>query len=324
MNENNEAKIIKKLIKKDFNKLGLTILFNTLIANVVIFVCVVIIEAMRIIVNPYAANDSIMNILEDGNYSGTMSIIAVIIAFIPFLIYRGRIFFQYDLKVENKKFTAKTVAFAIIILLSLNSLLVMFSNILEIALNTIGFSANFALEELETLNQVKIPMVAYSCLIAPIFEEFIYRGAVLRSLEKYGKCFAVLISAMLFGLMHGNFYQIFMAMGVGIILGYLATEYSIKLTILLHIINNVCVQVLSQITTNLVGKTANVIDIVLTVMPIIVLIILYAKKRNYIKEWLENNKIQKGLILKFFTSILVISVVAFDIFEVISGITKIQ
>jgi membrane protease YdiL (CAAX protease family) len=324
MNDNYQDKMMKKLIKKDFNKLGLTILMNSLIANVVIIICVIIITMMRLITNPNMTTDNTMKILEDSTYSGTMSIVAVIIAFIPFLIYRGRKFFQYDLRVENKKFTVKTVALAIIILLSLNSLLVMFSNALEVALNAIGFSANFALEELETLNQLTIPMIAYSCIIAPIFEEFIYRGAILRSLEKYGKRFAILISATLFGLMHGNFYQIFMAIGVGIILGYLATEYSIKLTILLHIINNVCVQVLSQITINLGGKTENIIDIAFTCISIIVLIIVFIRKRNYTKEWLQNNKVQKGLMLKFFTSILIILVVTFDIFEVISGITKIQ
>lgn len=323
MNDYNQVKVTKKIIKKDFNKLGLTILMNSIIVNIVVFIFVIIISMMRILRDPNITNDGLMNILQDGNYSGTMSIVAVIFAFIPFLIYRGREFFQHDLRVTNKKFNVKTIVLAIIVLLSLNSLLVMFSNVLEIGLNVFGFSANFALEELETLNQLTIPMLIYSCLVAPIFEEFIYRGAVLRSLEKYGRGFAILISAILFGLMHGNFYQIFMAIGVGIILGYLATEYSIKLTILLHIINNVCVQVLSQITTNLGGKVENVIDITFTVISFVVIIIACIKKKNNLKEWLSNNKIQKGLLLTFFTSILIIAVVIFDIFEVVSGITKI-
>lgn len=323
MDNYDQMKMTRKIIKRDFNKLGFTILMNSIIANVVVFIFVTTISMMKIIRDPNITNDGLMKILEDGSYSGTMSIIAVIFAFIPFLIYRGREFFQYDLKVTNKKFGVKTIILAIIILLSLNSLLVMFSNVLEVALNAFGFSANFALEELETLNQLTIPMLIYSCLVAPVFEEFIYRGAVLRSLEKYGKGFAIMISAILFGLMHGNFYQIFMAIGVGIILGYLATEYSIKLTILLHIMNNVCVQVLSQITTNLGGKVENVIDIAFTVMSIIVLIIACIRKRNNIKGWLQNNKIQKGLMLRFFTSILIIVIVILDIFEVISGITRI-
>lgn len=323
MKDYDQVKTARKIIKKDFNKLGLAILMNGIIANVIIFICVIIISMLRIIKDPNITNDSLMKILEDGTYSGIMSIVAVMFAFIPFLIYRGGNFLKYDLRVENKKFNAKTVILAIIILLSLNSLLVMFSNVLEIGLNAFGFSANFALEELETLNQLTIPMLIYSCLVAPIFEEFIYRGAVLRSLEKYGRGFAILISAILFGLMHGNFYQIFMAIGVGIILGYLATEYSIKLTILLHIINNVCVQVLSQITTNLGDKVGNVIDLTLTILSVVVLITAGVRKGNNIKKWLKNNKIQKGLILRFFTSILIIVVVAFDIFEVISGISRI-
>lgn len=324
MKDCDQVKTSRKTIKRDFNKLGLAILMNNIIANVVIFIFVIIISMLRIIKDPNITNDSLMRILGDSNYSGIMSIVAVILAFIPFLIYRGEKFFKYDLGTENKKFNGKTVILAIIVLLSLNSLLVMFSNILEIGLNAFGFSANYALEELETLNQLTIPMIIYSCLVAPIFEEFIYRGAVLRSLERYGRGFAILISAILFGLMHGNFYQIFMAIGVGIILGYLATEYSIKLTILLHIINNVCVQVLSQITINLGGKAENIIDIVFTVISVIVLIIACVKEKNNIMGWLRSNKIEKGLILKFFTSILIVIIIIFDIYQVISGITKIQ
>ncbi|WP_238916038.1 type II CAAX endopeptidase family protein [Clostridium sp. YIM B02555] len=322
MDYNDETEMRKKLIKRDFNKLGLTILMNELIANVVIFICVVIIFVGKILVNPNISQDGMLDVLKDGRYSGTLSIIGVVIAFIPFLIYRGKTFFQHDLRVENKKFNLKTVLVSAVVLLSLNSFLGIFASLLESLLNLFGLSANFALEQLESLNDFAIPMLIYTCLVAPIFEEFIYRGAILRSLEKYGKKFAIMVSALLFGMMHGNFYQIFMAMGVGLILGYLATEYSIKLTIILHIINNVSVQALTILSPKLGDNIGNIFDISFLVIAIIILIAAIIKKRKSVKEGLLNNSLEKGLMTKFFTSILIVLVLLIDIFEVISGIGK--
>jgi membrane protease YdiL (CAAX protease family) len=200
----------------------------------------------------------------------------------------------------------------------------MFANGLELGLNAIGLSANSALEELEILDQSTVSMIIYTCIIAPIAEEFIYRGAVLRGLEKYGKKFAILVSAMLFGLMHGNFYQVFMAIGVGIILGYLATEYSIKLTIILHIINNTFVEVTSQITSHISKNAGNIIDNSITAILVIILVFAFVHNKNNIKEWLQNNRMEKGMMLKFLTSISIIIIIVFDLFMVVSGITTIS
>ena len=276
---------------------------------------------MQMMKDPNISEDQAMQIFEKVCFSGATNIIAVIIAFIPILIYRRKKFFQYDLKMENKKFTLKTVIVGFIILLSVNSILGLFAEGLELGLNTIGLSANSALKDLDILNQSTVSMIMYTCLIAPIFEEFIYRGAVLRSLEKYGRQFAILISAVLFGMMHGNFYQIFMAIAVGIILGYLATEYSIKLTIILHIINNTFVELTSQITSHVSENAGNNINISMTAILVIILVIAFIRNKNNIMEWLRNNRMEKGIMLRFFTSITIIIIIAIDLVMVVSGIT---
>ncbi len=319
----NEPKIIKNSIKRDFNKLGLTILMKEIIVDVVVIVFTMIVMAEQTARNPNASYDQLAQILNNGTYSGIMSIIAVMFSFIPFLIYRGRKFFEYDLRIKNREFTMRTIIIGLIIVLSANSLLVFFSYILELGLNFIGFSANSALEDLESLNELAIPMIIYSCILGPVIEEFTYRGVILRSLERYGKKVAILASAILFGLMHGNFFQIFMAIGLGIVLGYLAIEYSIKLTILLHIINNISVQIISQLAIGLSRETEKIINYSFINIGLIMLLIFLFYYRSFIKEWLKENKMQKGIMLKFFTSILIIVVVAFDLFKVVSGINGI-
>jgi len=323
MNDDSEAKVIKKLMKNDFNKLGITLIAQGLISNAIVFIVLVGAMIVRIIKDRGASAADLEQMSKNPSYLGLLSIFSVIIAFIPILIYRGNKFFQYDLKTENKKFTLKTVIIGFIFVLAVNNALGLFAAGLEGGLNLIGLSANSALEDLEILNQSTIPMIIYTCLIAPIFEELLYRGAVLRSFEKYGRRFAILVSAMLFGLMHGNFYQIFMAAGIGLILGYLATEYSIKLTIILHMINNTFVELTTQFGSSVSEAVGNIMNIGMIIISLIVLIAAFILNRNSIKEWLENNKMEKKIMLRFFTSITIIVIVAFDLFMVIRGIKTI-
>ena len=76
--------------------------------------------------------------------------------------------------------------------------------------------------------------------IVPAFcEEFLFRGVILSNLMPYGKGLAIIVSSVLFGLMHGNFYQFLYTTAAGIILGtlYVVTD-SIWCSILMHLVNN--------------------------------------------------------------------------------------
>ena len=76
-------------------------------------------------------------------------------------------------------------------------------------------------------------------VIAPVFEEFIFRGAVLELLKPYGSGLAVFVSAFCFGVYHGNFQQFFYAFALGLCLGYIAiATNSIFCTTLLHAMFN--------------------------------------------------------------------------------------
>jgi len=80
--------------------------------------------------------------------------------------------------------------------------------------------------------------IAYVTLVGPALEEIMFRGAILRHLAPYGVNFAIVTQAMLFGLYHLNLYQGFFAFVIGLLLGYVAINFSLKWSILLHIANN--------------------------------------------------------------------------------------
>lgn len=76
-------------------------------------------------------------------------------------------------------------------------------------------------------------------VIAPFFEEFIFRGAVLRLLQPYGNGLAIFVSAFCFGIYHGNFQQFFYAFALGICLGYIAVATkSLFCSTMLHALFN--------------------------------------------------------------------------------------
>lgn len=76
-------------------------------------------------------------------------------------------------------------------------------------------------------------------VIAPVFEEFWFRGIVMESLRPYGNGFAIFVSGLLFGMTHANFQQFFYATTLGICLGYIAiSTRSIVTTTIMHAMFN--------------------------------------------------------------------------------------
>ncbi len=80
-------------------------------------------------------------------------------------------------------------------------------------------------------------------ILAPLAEEMVFRGAILRTLLNYfnGRMYwvPIIVSALLFGLVHGNMAQLLNAFLIGILLGwmYYRTE-SIVPGVVLHWVNN--------------------------------------------------------------------------------------
>lgn len=84
---------------------------------------------------------------------------------------------------------------------------------------------------------------------APLFEEWLCRGVILRGLvEKTGPAWAIVISSLVFGLMHGNLWQAIPAFMIGCLLGYVYYKTaSLELTMLMHSLNNTLSLIVSRI-----------------------------------------------------------------------------
>ncbi len=83
-------------------------------------------------------------------------------------------------------------------------------------------------------------------ILAPILEEIFYRKLVLDRLRRFGDVPAILISAILFGLIHGNFGQFFYAAMMGMVFGFIYLKTgSLRYTVSLHMAINIWGAVLS-------------------------------------------------------------------------------
>ena len=75
-------------------------------------------------------------------------------------------------------------------------------------------------------------------VFTPLCEEAVFRGCIGSNYRKHGIWFAMLMSTLLFSLYHCNLFQLFSTFLPGIVLFYVAMNYSIKWSVVLHFINN--------------------------------------------------------------------------------------
>ena len=96
------------------------------------------------------------------------------------------------------------------------------------------------------------PLVTLLCasIVAPVAEELFFRKALIDRLSQFHPMDAILLSALLFGLVHSNLTQFLYAFPIGVLFGiiYWRTK-NIGYTILLHVFMNTVGGVAPQIIT---------------------------------------------------------------------------
>jgi hypothetical protein len=107
-------------------------------------------------------------------------------------------------------------------------------------LESIGFpyySPDFSTTDYTLLETVLINL--YVCVLGPVMEELIFRGFLLKGLQKHGVSFAAVFTAILFTLYHMNLVQLCVPMLMGLFLAVLAIRTdSLIPSICCHILNN--------------------------------------------------------------------------------------
>ncbi|MGN1102272.1 MAG: lysostaphin resistance A-like protein [Huintestinicola sp.] len=150
------------------------------------------------------------------------------------------------------------------------------------------FAAGFSPLKEEYLSEedLSVPYLIWDIVLtaiaAPIGEELMFRGVILRRLSNVSQRFAIFASALIFGLMHGNLIQMILGFCVGLVFGYTAVKTgSLLLPIAGHIFINTAAVSCSILTFLTDEETANTYWLcvlgVFFVIGIITLIILLAR-----------------------------------------------
>lgn len=100
-----------------------------------------------------------------------------------------------------------------------------------------------------------------TAVLPALVEEMIFRGYLMGSLRPYGDGIALVLSAFVFGLFHGNVLQIPFAFILGLVLGWMVIQTgSIWTAVVLHFGNNLMSVLLSYSSSGSDQQTANMIN----------------------------------------------------------------
>ena len=122
-----------------------------------------------------------------------------------------------------------------------------------------------------------------SVLLAPIVEEVLFRGVALNALSHYGMRWTVLMSGILFALMHSSLYPLFYAFCAGCVIAFFAyVSNSLFVAIGLHFVNNLLTFVSMYVTSRFGEKTGQTFGYLLLAvsLPIAVVGVLYFVKKR--------------------------------------------
>ena len=242
----------RKTFRKHCSRIGLMLMADVGLMTGIQFLVIIVAAVVMAVMNPSAFTDMsdtenlITMLLTPFMLAGGLS--AVVGNMLPASLHLRKWRYKFTAPFKGEKLNPIFTLTALFTALGLNSAWCYSYYYLK---DWFGDLVGYAPENTDTLySPDTMPlagMVCYLvwvCIIAPVTEEYIFRGAILRTLSKYGSGFAIVASAFAFGLMHGNMGQTPMAFLIGLVMGYVAAKSgNIRQTIFIHFVNNVIASV---------------------------------------------------------------------------------
>lgn len=298
-----EWKAMRKSLRRQLGKPCWALLIYYIIMNVSVFLWIfvqTIISSVRhAITGDYEA---MIHGATAAAESGWGYFLAAAVGLLLLLIWKKPRFWKEEIWAEGKPMGCGSFFALLILFLGCQLLSQIMLIVTEVVLNIFGLTITEGIEAL-SMDPDNFSMFLYACILAPVTEEILFRGLVQRSLLPYGKKFAIICSALTFGLFHGNLIQTPFAFVAGLVLGYVASEYSIGWAMLLHMINNMLLaDSLNRLTSGLTEEQAALIIWgVLLISGIVALVILIVKRQD-IRQWTSQERINRTCLKCFFSS----------------------
>lgn len=295
-----EEKQIDKWLRRQFSPLGWALVGYYVLMNLLSSAAIVLDLAGQYI-RGFQMGNFFPEVNMDAVYSNAWGYIATIaVGLVILYAWKGWDFFRWEVLAKEKAMSAPV--FFCLLAMCVGSQMVnsLWIGLIEVILNLFGISALGILEAVSGSTE-SFSMFLYATILAPFAEELIFRGVILRSLRPYGKRFAIVGSAVLFGVFHGNLLQTPYAFLVGLVLGYVTVEYSIGWAVALHLFNNlVLADLLSRLTANLPVLAANAISVIIMGGCAAAAAVILLVKRQQIAEYNRSEWIDRRCLKWFF------------------------
>ncbi len=247
--------------KKELKKLGNTVGISFILLLAVSVVLGLLLGMSAII---FGSSQNILEILEDPAVTNVTQIVFSLFSFtVPFIVcYKITGYRIGDLVSFGKSEKSKTIPL-FFLGIAFCAFANIGSNVLGNFFSSIGFNYNMP----ETPKPLGIfgffLSVIATAIVPALVEEFALRGLVLGSLRKFGDGFALITSAVCFGMMHGNFVQIPFAIMVGLFLGFTVIKTnSLRVAIAIHFANNFVAVLMDYFPKGITTEAQNVIYMV--------------------------------------------------------------
>lgn len=292
----------KHIVRKDIGRTSRFALIYALILSVVAIVVAVGIAMPHLSGDAAVSPAELQKVMTQR--SGELSLIALAVGTLFVLLKRRGKLFSEDLRnPDPHPMSVKVLLACAVLFMGFQALSSGIDPIIKWIAENLGFSLSTTTDALGEM-PVTPYLLLYVGILGPIMEEVVFRGVVMNSFRKYGKGFAIVTSAFLFGIFHGDFNQGLFAFACGLVFGYVAMEYSIKWSMVLHIFNNfVLANVLGQIT----GMFSEDIQTILWFVIFAGIgglggLIILLCKRKAIGNYLRENRSAKGTVAACWTT----------------------
>ena len=236
----------------------------------------------------------------NGNAWGYLAAIGVCLAILD--AWKGKGYWRQE--IFRREAPMKGTAFLCMLLFCMGAQMAnsFWITLLELLMLPFGKSVMPVLEHVAGSSDT-FSMFLYASLVAPVWEEILFRGVVLRTLRPFGKRFSVWCSAVLFGLFHGNLLQTPYAVLMGLILGYVTVESSISWAILLHMFNNlVLADLLTRLTASWSEQAFGSLNLILFGGSAVLSLVILIRNRERIREYRKGEWMDRRCLKCFFTS----------------------
>ncbi len=208
------------------------------------------------------------------------NLIALIIFFLAYLLRGKSLLKKINISLPDKS------AYAPVAVIGATGQLVT-AMILGVLMNVLNLFPEKWVDELNKASGAVTegsPLLSFFAVVilAPVFEEILCRGLILGTLKKVmPKWYAIVISAAIFGIIHGNPIQFIYATAVGILLGWLYTKYeSILVPMLCHLAFNLVSTLVGYIDPENMVATVILGLVMYASIPLFVLAIIYINTKK--------------------------------------------